>query len=234
MILKPHSLLKLGFGAYLGMLYFDKIYALSGDGLINAGNGVYTASLAFSLPDAFDLTAGYRLPYTDEENGNAEKPDQFFAGVKLQALKDITLVVDAQLNGVSDNAITAMYGLTTAYSRDALKVGLDGVLQTKDGKDDPAIGFMLYGSYAIKKLLPRFDVYFGTGSTGGKKYYWKYFCEDPTYNAGDKFIGFRPSLTYNATSTMSIESGVLINGRMPDGSDIKFDSSVYLSFAYMF
>ena len=127
-----------------------------------------------------------------------------------------------------------MYGLTTAYRRGALKVGLDGVLQTKDGEDDPATGFMFYGSYALKKLLPRFDVYFGTGGTGGKKYHWQYFIEGVTYNAGDKFIGFRPSLTYNATSMMSVESGVLINGRMPDGSDIQFDTSVYLSFVYMF
>jgi hypothetical protein len=181
MILKPHSLLKLGLGAYLGMLYFDKIYALSGDGRIDPGNGVYTASLAFSLPDAFDLTAGYRLPYTDEENGNADKPDQLFAGIKITAIKDTTLVLDAQLNGVSDDNITAMYGLTTAYRWDALKVGLDGVLQTKAGEDDPATGFMLYGSYAIKKLLPRFDIYFGTGGTGGKKYHWKYFLEGVTY-----------------------------------------------------
>ncbi|MDR2394782.1 MAG: hypothetical protein LBD93_11615, partial [Treponema sp.] len=76
--------------------------------------------------------------------------------------------------------------------------------------------------------------YLGIGGVGGKMYYWEYYYEGVTYNPDDKFIGFRPSLKYNATDNISVECGDLINIRMPDEADTTFDNSLYLSFVYKF
>ncbi|MDR0722309.1 MAG: hypothetical protein LBF75_05880 [Treponema sp.] len=239
LIIKPFSMLKLGFGAYIGPRSSDKILNIksASNGELDALDGAYTASFAFSLPDVFDYTLGYRFKFKNKDESdpdNQEKTDRLVTGVNIRALKNVTLAFDTLINGISDKSITGMYALTTAYSDDPLTVGLDTMIQSSDGKDAPALGFMLYGSYAVKKLVPRMDVYFGIGGTGGKMYYWEYYYEGVTYNTKDKFVGFRPSLKYNATESISVECGDLINIRMPDSTDTTFDNSLYLSFVYKF
>jgi hypothetical protein len=234
-IIKPSSMLKLGFGAYIGPRSGDKILNISkaASGELDAEDAAYTGSMAFGVPDIFDFTLGYRFPFTDRD-ANKDTDDQLITGISITAIQNVTMAFDTMINGVSDNEITGKYGLATAYQKDPLTLGLKTVLQTTYAHDDSAVSFMLYGSYAIQKFLPRFDVYFGTGGTGGK-YYWNgYYDDDPSYNTADKFIGFRPSLTYNATDKISVEFGDLINIRMPDGADAKADNSVYLSFVYNF
>jgi hypothetical protein len=246
LILKPHSMLQLGLGAYVGLLQLPNHqvdpYVSSNpsydNGFVDADGGVYTASMAFSLPNVLSLAAAYRLPY----KYNGDNPDRLTAGIKVTAISDITLAVEAQLTGISDNEIVTRYTFTPVYTRDALKVGLNSVVRTNNGPkfiptwgDDPYAGFMAYGAYTLGKWVPWADVYFGMGGTGPDDYWWKnFYLQGVTYNLDDKFIAFRPSVTYYATSLMSIELGGLINGRMPDGGDMEFDGSVYLSFVYIF
>lgn len=239
-IVKPHSTLKLGAGAYLGILNGDeKIHTLNilKQG-VDADKGLYTVGLAFSLPKFFDLTATYRFPYYDNGSINWE---QLTAGVKVTAIENLTLALETWFTGsladdkrVFDN-LNAMYALTSAYTRNDLKIGLNSAVKTKDGSDDPYAGFQLYGAYTIDKLVPRADVYFGLGGTGAQNYFWKnYYLQGVTYNSGDKFIGFRPSVKYNVTSLMSVEGGILVYGRMPAETDLTFDGQAYLSFVYIF
>ena len=227
--------MKLGFGAYIGPRSGDKILNIAkvAGGELNAEAAAYTGSLAFSLPDIFDFTLAYRLPFADRDAGK-DMPDQLVTGINIRAIQNVTLALDAMIKGVWDNEVTGKYGLTTAFQKEALTLGLNSVLQTTYEYDDPAVAFMLYGSYAIQKFLPRFDVYLGTGGTGGTMYYWEYYYEGTTYKTADKFIGFRPSLTYNATDKISVEFGDLINIRMPDDADAKADNSIYVSFVYKF
>jgi hypothetical protein len=234
-IIKPFSMVKLGFGAYIGPRSGDKILniakAASGD--LNAEDAAYTGSMAFGLPDIFDFTLAYRFPFADKDAGT-DMPDQLVTGINIRAIQNITLALDAMLKGISDNEITGKYGLTTAFTKDTITVGLNSILQTKDGEDNPAGAFMLYGSYTIQQLVPRLDLYFGIGGTGGTMYYWEYYYEGTTYNTSDKFIGVRPSVTYKASDKISVELGDLIDFRIPDSADTKIDNSVYLSFVYNF
>ncbi|MDR2097728.1 MAG: hypothetical protein LBP37_04330 [Spirochaetaceae bacterium] len=237
LIIKPFSTLKLGAGAYIGPRSGDKLVNIksASSGLLDTVDGAYTVSLAFSLPDIFDYTLAYRFKFTDTDPApDQEKLDRLVTGINIRVIKNMKLAFDTLISGISDNSISGMYALTTSYNIDPVTVGLDAMLQSKDGEDDPSLGFILYGSYAIQKIVPRMDIYFGIGGTGGKQYYWEYYYQDPTYNTADKFAGFRPSILYNVSDNISVECGDLINIRIPESSDTTVGNSLYLSFLYNF
>jgi hypothetical protein len=258
-ILKPHSTVQVGLGAYLGLLTdyetINPVHPINGMMGVKAENGLYAANVAFSLPNVFDLIVGYRLPFTDESSDPVfhpdpvENPDRFIASVKLTAIDNVSLVLEADLEGISDNAINALYGLSASYTRNDLKLGLNSVLRNDDRKgelysfpdfpvttgDDPYLGFMLYGTYTIGSLIPRADFFFGLGGTGPNDYYWqRFFRTNVSYNFADKFFAFRPSVMYKFTPLMSVEGGALLNVKMPEVGDMKLVPQIYLSFLYMF
>jgi hypothetical protein len=243
-MLSPLSMLKLGFGAYIGPRNSDTIRNVKAvaDGSLDPGDARYTANAAFALPDIFDVTLAYGFKYRDMNptiedppEDPAKRGDILNAGVNITAIESITLAVEVSISGIADNEIGAQYGLTTAWESNVLTLGLDGLLQTDHAQDNPAVFANLYGSYAIQQVTPRFDVYFGLGGLGeSASYVMGYYYGSPTYNTGDMLIGFRPSVTYSATDKASIEAGDLINIKIPNGGDTKLDNAVYISLVYKF
>lgn len=243
-VLSPLSMLKLGFGAYIGPRNNDTIRNVKAvnDGSLDPGDARYTANVAFTLSDVFDFTLAYGFKYRDMNpvfedptKDPTKRGDVLNTGINITALAGVTLALEASISGIADSEIGAQYGLTTAWENNALTLGLDGSLQTDHGHDDPAVFANLYGSYVIQQVAPRLDVYFGLGGLGeSASYVMGYYYGSPTYNSGDMLVGFRPSVTYNATDKASIEVGDLINIKMPDGGDTKLDNAVYITLLYKF
>jgi hypothetical protein len=102
-ILKPFSLLWLGFGAYTRP---DSASSLFGP----LDNGKYTASLLLNIPDVFRITASYRNANVVEEadgfirdnfNGSKAQDSQAYFGIDMTAFRAIGLTFSAA--GVINN-----------------------------------------------------------------------------------------------------------------------------------
>ncbi|MDR3145011.1 MAG: hypothetical protein LBU21_01925 [Treponema sp.] len=198
----------------------------------------YTFNAAYTAPDILKLTLSFRTKnqagnetslYIGEDevfNGREESSRMIF-GVKLLAVKDLTAVVEADVDKLEDFSNKGVFNIyeTLGYKAGNLGFGLNAAeFISRVENSDFGLHVNPWISYAVGPIVPRLDLnYFMADSKNavGAKYHRKVFSYSS--NGADtkdlSVFAIRPSVTFNIDSRTFVEIGDLIaieNG--PDGA----------------
>jgi hypothetical protein len=216
----------------------------------------YTLNTAYAMPDVFKATLVFR---TNNQAGNAdsyqnvdredekfdgrEESARMIVGARLLAVKDLTAIVEADIDKLEDYGDNGVFNLyeTVGYKLGNLGFGLNAAEYFRMAeKTDMGIHFNPWVSYSIDSIVPRLDLnyflagtalvtgttYDDSGSITGDalpqgKYHRKVFAYKNNGTDTDNFSVFaiRPSVTFNVDSKTFVEIGDLIaiaNG--PEGA----------------
>jgi hypothetical protein len=201
----------------------------------------YTFNVAYTMPDAFRLSAIFRTQnkagwtgkrYDEEYDYEGREESQFLqAELRILAVKNLTAVVVGTFDKLQDfdKKGNIMISETFGYKIDDLNIGLNAVqfLYNRTDKDDnkleynPGLLFNPWVSYTIEKIVPRLDlVYFMGGrskfGSSNPENQWErrgFASVAKEKDAEDDYSVFsaRPSIKFNLDSKIFLEIGDMIN-----------------------
>jgi hypothetical protein len=228
-VLRPFTLLWIGFGAYVNA---DPASSLPG----RLDNGKYTASLALNIPDAFRITASYRNANTADRAAGAfirdnpagsPQDSQAYLGIDMTAFRAIGLMFSGA--GVVNNLQDRDRGIVrifeslsyTGVKNLSLNLGLwqagaryqliDSTGNTGEKKDSDLsfrIWFRVSCDLLQGKIVPRLDLnYLRAGYIDD---IYRIHFDDryaPNFDAEAGLFTVRPSIAFKVNSNTWLELG---------------------------
>ncbi|MDR2404137.1 MAG: hypothetical protein LBD78_08920 [Spirochaetaceae bacterium] len=224
----------------------------------------YTFNAAYTATDIFKATVSFRTKNQagDEISRFADSADEVFTGreessrmivgLRLLAVKDLTAVVEADIDRLEDYGNKGVLNIyeTIGYKLGNLRFGLNAAEYiSRVEKSDLGLHFNPWLSYTIGLFVPRLDLnYFlaDTQNAVGAKYHRKVFSYKS--NGADtkdlSVFAIRPSVTFNIDSRTFVEIGDLIalengpEGAFADAADpnksSQFTNVFYIDFKWSF
>jgi hypothetical protein len=201
-------------------------------------NAKYTFNMAYTMPDVFKFTAAYRTQnkagtarsaasYNDDpyKYGGRDESSKAIIAARLLAVKNLTLVVEAEIDKLQKYEDTGTFTLyeTVGYKIGDLGFGLNAAEYFNNAANaDTAVRLNPWLSYGLVNnvIVPRLDpVYFLAGGMDGMtvankgapsgKYHRKGYAA--LYDSDWSLLTIRPSVKFNINPMTFVEIGDAIN-----------------------
>lgn len=211
----------------------------------------YVFGASYMQKDVFYLGASFRTENqagdeTPVTNEGRQETSALIGDLRIFAVPNLTAVVAFSFDNIMAFDVKGLMVFSESFgfkATDEFNLGLNAVqfISNEEKKDDVSMLFNLWGSYAIKIVVPRLDLTYFIGGNSHATNYHRRGYTGPTYDYDYSVFSIRPSVRINLDNRTHFEIGNVTHIDMSeeeqkawDDSKQKITNVFYIDFRWSF